>query len=142
MGTVFLSKGGGGGLPQALTVDYIVEQGTSGDWTWEKWASGKAVCWGAASLGNVNVNNKWGSSEDNYPWRESSAFTQDFPEGLFNAPPQFLDITLINSSAAVFVSRYLEDLTATNTGKFTLSRPTSMTVNNVKLGFYAVGRWK
>jgi hypothetical protein len=53
-----------------------------------------------------------------------------------------LDITVVNSSAAVFVSRYLEDLTATNTGKFTLSRPTSMTVNNVKLGFYAIGRWK
>ena len=29
--------------------DYIVERGTSGIWTYEKWASGKAVCWGATS---------------------------------------------------------------------------------------------
>lgn len=29
-----------------LIADYIVEQGTSGIWTYEKWNSGKAVCWG------------------------------------------------------------------------------------------------
>lgn len=123
-------------------LDYIVASGIDGDWNWEMWKSGKAVCWGVASLGNVNVNKRWGLSEDGYPWRESAAFTEDFPEGLFIDAPQFLDITVVNSTAAVFVSRYVEDLTATNTGKFTLSRPTSMTVNNVKLGFYAIGRWK
>lgn len=122
-------------------VDRVVERGTDATWTWEKWKSGKAVCWGTASLGNVSVNNRWGSTEDAYPWRESAAYTQDFPEGLFNVPPKFLDITVMNSSGAVFVSRYVEDLTATNTGKFTLSRPTSMTVNNVVLGFYAIGTW-
>ena len=31
---------------EALEVDYIVAEGTSGFWTWEKWASGKAKCWG------------------------------------------------------------------------------------------------
>ena len=122
-------------------VDRVVERGTDATWTWEKWKSGKAVCWGTASLGNVSVNNRWGATEDQYPWRESAAYTQDFPEGLFNVTPKFLDITVMNSSGAVFVSRYVEDLTATNTGKFTLSRPTSMTVNNVVLGFYAIGTW-
>ena len=33
-------------LSQRLGVDWIVEQGTSGIWTYEKWNSGKAVCWG------------------------------------------------------------------------------------------------
>ena len=122
--------------------DRVVERGMDSTWTWEKWKSGKAVCWGTASLGNVSVNTRWGATEDQYPWRESAYFTQDFPKGLFDAAPQFLDITVMNSSAAVFVSRYVEDLTATNTGKFTLSRPTSQTVNNVVLGFYAIGTWK
>ena len=147
-GAIRVDKGGTGAttpskaLENLGLLDYIVASGIEGDWNWEMWKSGKAVCWGNASLGKVDVNKRWGSSEDGYPWRESAAFTKDFPEGLFNAPPQFLDITVVNSTAAVVVSRYLEDLTATNTGKFTLSRPTSMTVNNVKLGFYAVGRWK
>lgn len=129
-------------------VDRVVERGTEGSWTWEKWKSGKAVCWGTATLGNVSVSTKWGVAYDEsnnpnpYPWRESAAFTQAFPEGLFNVAPQFLDITVVNSSAAVFVSRYVEDLTATNTGKFTLSRPNKMTVENVVLGFYAIGTWK
>lgn len=29
-----------------LGIDWIVEEGTSGIWTYEKWASGKAKCWG------------------------------------------------------------------------------------------------
>lgn len=30
----------------ALKADYIVEQGTSGNWTYRKWNSGIAECWG------------------------------------------------------------------------------------------------
>ena len=29
--------------------DYVVEQGTSGSWTYRKWASGVAECWGQPS---------------------------------------------------------------------------------------------
>lgn len=39
-----------------MSVDYIVEQGTSGIWTWEKWASGKAVCWGNVDVYYQDVN--------------------------------------------------------------------------------------
>ena len=34
---------------KALSVDYIVEQGTSGIWTYRKWNSGIAECWGEYS---------------------------------------------------------------------------------------------
>lgn len=33
--------------------DYIVAQGTSGDWTWEKWNSGRAICYGLISLSST-----------------------------------------------------------------------------------------
>ncbi len=41
-----------------LSVDYIAEEGTSGIWTYRKWSSGIAECWGlhdttAASTGNI-----------------------------------------------------------------------------------------
>ena len=32
------------------TVDYIVEQGSSGIWTYRKWASGVAECWGYSDM--------------------------------------------------------------------------------------------
>lgn len=30
--------------------DYVVDQGTSGIWTWRKWNSGIAECWGQANV--------------------------------------------------------------------------------------------
>jgi hypothetical protein len=44
---------------EALGVDYIVEHGASGIWTWEKWNSGKYVCFGnidmSANAGTTDV---------------------------------------------------------------------------------------
>ena len=36
--------------------DYIVEQGTSGDWIYRKWNSGIAECFGYISLGSISVS--------------------------------------------------------------------------------------
>lgn len=44
-----------GALENFGVADYIVEQGTSDIWHWEKWASGKAVCYGSKSLGTVSL---------------------------------------------------------------------------------------
>ena len=40
--------------------DYVVEQGTSGIWTYRKWSSGIAECWGAQSYSNIAVDSAWG----------------------------------------------------------------------------------
>ncbi len=37
--------------------DYVVESGISGIWSYEKWASGKAVCWGNTVATYKDVNN-------------------------------------------------------------------------------------
>ena len=116
--------------------DRVIEHGTDGAWYWEKWLSGKAVCWCRYVLGNVNVTRAWGN------WYESDYYYVDFPTGLFSTAPDFLDITLMSSDGAAYISRYLEDMTATNTGRFNLSRATSRTVYRVVLGLYAIGRWK
>ena len=39
-----------------MSVDYIVERGNNDIWTWEKWASGKAVCWGNVDVYYQDVN--------------------------------------------------------------------------------------
>ena len=46
-----VSSGGG--------ADYITEQGTTGAWTWRKWASGIAELWGIFSADSLAVNNAW-----------------------------------------------------------------------------------
>ena len=38
-----------GGAGTSPVVDYVIEQGTVGIWTYRKWASGLAECWGQPS---------------------------------------------------------------------------------------------
>lgn len=46
------------------TGDYVVDQGVSGSWTYRKWNSGLAECWGTFShrAENVNANNQFSIS--------------------------------------------------------------------------------
>lgn len=39
--------------------DFIVEQGTNGIWTYRKWDSGIAECWGVQPVSNIVINQKW-----------------------------------------------------------------------------------
>lgn len=45
----------------ASGADYIESQGTTGSWTWRKWASGTAELWGIFSADSLVVDNAWGS---------------------------------------------------------------------------------
>lgn len=38
---------------EALSVDYVVEEGTSGIWTFRKWKSGIVECWGLATKSSL-----------------------------------------------------------------------------------------
>lgn len=40
--------------------DFIVDSGTTGIWTWRKWNSGKAECWGIYTL-KTAINTAWGN---------------------------------------------------------------------------------
>ena len=53
--------------------DFIIQRGKSGVWTWEKWNSGKAVCYG--QYGSII------SAEKN----TNKSYTVNFPVGLFNS---------------------------------------------------------
>lgn len=44
----------------APIADYIVEQGTSGIWTYRKWNSGIAECWGTTRFTDAPMTSTWG----------------------------------------------------------------------------------
>lgn len=59
--------------------DYVIEQGTSGIWTYRKWASGLAECWGDKTFTLSNTGTVWVSpayyyalSTVDYPFEFSS----------------------------------------------------------------------
>ena len=64
----------------AIKVDYIVKQGTSGSWTYRKWNSGVAECWTHTTSGTFAPTGTSGGIS----YRTLSL---SFPSGLFNVAP-------------------------------------------------------
>ena len=58
----------------ALKVDYPVEEGTSGIWTYRKWASGLSECWGKAE--NMTIT----SGAVTLPTFPTDLFLENTPE--------------------------------------------------------------
>lgn len=62
-----------------LIADYVVEQGTSGIWTYEKWNSGIAECW--------CTSNPTSSASGTEGGLYFQSVYVDFPSGLFVSAP-------------------------------------------------------
>lgn len=126
--------------------DYIVEtgtaaMGTNGTWKWQKWASGKAECWGRRNYGNTG----FGTALIANPYLFiSSTFNQDLPD-IFNAEPDVVDINVIKSNDGNITYMWVVrngSATASTTGDFALVKSTATTVQQLNLGFHIVGTWK
>lgn len=121
-------------LEEKTKADYITEQGTNGIWTYRKWASGIAECWGMAEF-SVTPNNSWG---DTHFYGIVSAVT--FPNELFVNIP-VLSISVSDEGGNFFVAK--RNATAINTGPiYAVTLTKSDTAKNAKFSFFARGRWK
>ena len=117
----------------APIVDFVVEQGTSGIWTYRKWNSGVAECRGIFVQENVAVENPWGNLF------ESPGYVVDLPGNLFVDTPQF-SITLTGSGGAM-LETYSKG-SATQTPNMCVIRPFVATIDTVNTSIVAYGRWK
>lgn len=123
-------------------VDYITDYGTetvgSMTWQYEKWASGKAVCYGNRNLGDAAVTSAWGNL-----YLTAGRYAQNFPTGLFVDVPYVININSFSNTNSA-VSWVIVGGTATKdkTFDFQIARGTSYTVLNQNVSFYVVGRWK
>ena len=118
--------GGAGTLPVA---DYVVEQGTSGSWTYRKWSSGVAECWGQPSNSVASSGTFLGAN----------AYSTNFalPSGLFvsvdsaNANPR------VGSGYAI--PAYIKT-TPTSVGVDALSNESG--TKDFSANIFVRGRWK
>lgn len=72
-----------GAIPASEIADFIVEQGVVGDWTYRKWASGIAECWGVHTFTYSTTMTESG----NYATMGSETVTINYPDGLFSRSP-------------------------------------------------------
>lgn len=111
--------------------DFVVQQGTQGDWTYRKWNSGFAECWRNVSVtpGNVNANN---------------SLQMDLPFTFANTN---YNVTITPAKAAMYVDRWGD--CATNgtithtTTNFTMAYNYAYgTAYAVSFNVVVNGRWK
>ena len=69
-----------------FTQDYIVEQGSSGIWTYRKWASGVAECWGIQTSTINSLTKPWPNSENAEIYYSEQIEGAIYPFTFFSAP--------------------------------------------------------
>lgn len=120
------------------SVDYIVEQGTSGIWVYRKWNSGFAECWGNEWIGTIPADSFSEWSVGSGTWAALASNGQAYPFTFTETP--FVIREARNDGGSVWTDAY--DGSTTNTGKTDVLRTSNWTVNNVRIQYYATGKWK
>lgn len=113
--------------------DYIVEQGTSGIWTYRKWNSGVAECWGTDEKSTA-VASAWGN---NYT---SAQLATSYPTGLFLSAPKVSVFSTGGYSSWAIASSVAQ---TKDTLTYSLVRPTSLSTGQTfYVNIIAIGKWK
>lgn len=115
--------------------DYIVEEGTSGIWSYRKWNSGTAECWGTMTQ-NITSWSPWGSLYEGI----ASSQTATYPNGLFISTPDIWTNSKGNSVGA-FIEAFTTG-SASTTPQIYAVRPTTGNLGNFNISIYAKGKWK
>lgn len=131
------AEGWGLKFGQYPMVDYVIEQGTFGDWFYRKWSSGIAECW-RDYVGQPDVSNTWGALY------ESQRFGPlNFPPDLFAAAPHVLMAVSGTTGANCIGLEFEGQPTKSQSAMWYYLRATKNTVTmTVTMAVHAVGRWK
>jgi len=127
------------GVLSAEAADYVTESGTSGNWTYRKWLSGRAECWMEYDL-YVSSWANWGSVYESGQAVPATAF----PSGLFAATPA-PNVSLRNSSTGVGIMGFETtggQGSATTSMPLYLMRATSTGAATFQLYVRFDGRWQ
>ena len=127
----------------ASGVDYIESQGTTGVWTWRKWASGTAELWAVFGADTLAIDEAWGSLYFG-TWMRS-----DVNVSARKYPFAFVDTPTINAtymgggSDAWLISIFsASDDPLTRAPAYALARPNTATIIAPRISYYVVGKYK
>lgn len=110
----------------------IVEQGTSGIWTYRKWSDGTAECWGKQNYGSMQLTWQYGYLY----YRDASEVTYPFA---FTEVPQVQVTRTYPSTGGLIIP--IPAAQSTTAISFYIASSTS-TTSDVAVAIYAFGKWK
>lgn len=116
----------------SCAVDYVVEQGTSGIWTYRKWNSGTAECWGTSNVASSSYTANGGYKQ----------VTESMPSGLFNVTPNSVTASGNIVGTAQTMMGYTYASSATTVQTYLVNRSGSA-VTATGIVYWAIkGTWK
>lgn len=123
----------------AQIADFVVQEGTSGIWTYRKWNSGKAECWGKVRL-NTAITTAWGSMYVG----TSKMSKQSYPFTFTAQPLEIVNVKSASNAVWVFAESGGNGTNSTTqTGLYNICRPNQITASsNYNIDFYVLGKWK
>ena len=123
------------------SADFIVEQGTSGYWTYRKWASGLVEMWGSKSF-TLNITTSWGNGFYYSGGSDSNYILLSYPSGMFiQTPTCFCQVSSSGASVMVMPTG-LNSGGTSSTPAYHAVRSGSFSNCAVQAEFYVKGFWK
>ena len=124
----------------AITSDFVVETGTSGIWTYRKWYSGLAECWGKKTGTVTNLAKAWGNLYvgETYIDRVQYPFT-------FTAAPNEQAKVYTQASAVILFAESAGSgvNTTTHTAMYNMARGNAVSTSvQYTIDYYVTGRYK
>lgn len=120
-------------LLDAVKVDYITEEGTSGVWRYRKWNSGKIEAWGYQSYASIPIN----ISSPAFGGYRSDVLAMAIPSGIFPRTPDYVFLQKKTSQSG---SIYFASATSATNIQFLIAgvNASGQTITNQVMLAYAV----
>lgn len=120
---------------QVFMSDAIIEQGTSGVWSYRKWASGKKECWASQT---VSISGSWGTWGNCYYKRLEPI--GDYPFEFTKAPNLQVTVSQQGSDAWAYVRGSANYNTTKHPAEVGLMRSTTTSSSmTVDIYYHAIG---
>lgn len=116
--------------------DFPIEEGTDGIWSYRKWHSGVAECWGLYPITGAKVTTPWGSL-----YETATNYQQYFPKGLFTDTPVAHYFAQTSNGGGCLALETVGETTKDYTCSLYPTRATPQTVD-LTIAIRAIGRWK
>lgn len=116
--------------------DFPIEEGTEGIWTWRKWHSGIAECFGLYPITGAAIATPWGSL-----YETALNYVAYFPQGLFLDTPVIHCFAQSSSNGGCLSIETIGETTNEHTCSLYPVRATPMTVDLI-IAIRAIGKWK
>lgn len=116
--------------------DFPIEEGTDGIWSYRKWHSGIAECWGLYPITGVAITTPWGSL-----YETATNYQKQFPKGLFVDTPVAHYFAQSSNGGGCMALTTVGETTKDQTCSLFPIRATPQTVD-LTIAIRATGRWK